>query len=265
MNNHQICPPGFLNNSNNILGIEYLKALRKINSKIKPCTINRFNNKYNCNEITDGISSATSIRNSILEDKNIDLIKNVVPSSTFNLLKEELRINKGPVFTEDFAQVIISIIRKISLEELRDIFDVNEGLEHRIKTASIKASSIKELISLIKSKRYTQTRIQRILYHALIGINKEIYSNLRTNYGPQYIRVLGFNENGQKLLNIAKQKTSLPIITKVADFKNIDNSLFNKILEYEITATNIYTLGYKNLDYKVGNLDYTHNIEIIKS
>ena len=248
--------------SNNILGIEYLKAIKKINSRIKPYTIKRVNNNYNSPTIENNISSATSIRNALFDDINLGSLQNVVPKTTFDILNEEFSFNRGPVFSKDFENTIISEIRKMSIEDIKNIFDVSEGLENRIKSLSMKTSSIDELISLIKTKRYTQTRIQRILFHILLGIKKDFYKEIENFGGPQYIRVLGFNENGKKLLNMAKKKASLPIITKVANFKNTGNETFQRMLQCDITATDLYTLAYKNQKQKVGNLDLTHEIMI---
>lgn len=248
--------------SNNILGIEYLKALKKCNSNINPHLIKRKANDYNSKEITGDISSATSIRDNIFKTGNIESIKEQVPLSTYKILKENFDMQCGPISKEDFSKTIISIIRKLSVNELTNVFDVSEGLENKIKKSANNTSDIDNLISLIKSKRYTQTRIQRILFHILLGITKDFYKEAEIAGGPQYIRVLGFNENGRQLLNTAKKKSTLPIITKVAHFKNSDNSALSKMLEYDIIATNLYNLAYNNPEYTKGDIDYTNKIII---
>lgn len=248
-----------MKSSNNILGIEYLKALKKIGSSIKPYTISRVNNEYNESTLSGNISSATSIRKKLMES-DIEAINSAVPKTTFEVLSENFSNGKGPVFSSNFDQMVIGAVRKASLNEIKNVFDVNEGLENRIKKAASKASSIDELIDLIKTKRYTQTRIQRILFHILLGINRQIYTELSKVGGPQYIRVLGFNENGRTILNEARKKTSLPIITKVANHINTGNALFDQMLQCDITATNLYTLAYRNPNYKTGNWDFTHEI-----
>lgn len=251
-----------LNSSNNILGIEYLKALKRLNSSIKPYTIKRVKNEYNSTIISDNIASATSIRRKLIETGDVGTVKDNIPDTTFDRLLMEFSQGKGPVFSHHFDNLIISIIRKMPLEKIRDIFDVNEGLENRIKKASMKVSTIEDLVKSIKTKRYTQTRIQRILFHALLGIEKKNYEEFSSHGGPQYIRILGFNENGKKLLNIAKKKASLPIITKVANHTNTVNPILNKMLQYDITATNLYTLTYANPEFRIGDLDFTHGVII---
>jgi predicted nucleotidyltransferase len=248
-----------LKSSNNILAIEYLKALKKINSTIKPYTISRIMNEYNSKSLSGEISSATSLRDALLNSNNIESIKAFIPQSTFEVLSDDFFNGKGPVFTSYFNELVISTIRKASLDEIRKIFDVNEGLENRIKKAASKVSCINELVEIVKTKRYTRTRIQRILFQLLLGIDRQIYAELSQN-GPQYIRVLGFSKNGREILNAAKKKSSLPIITKFANHNNTANALFNQMLQYDITATDLYTLAYKNPSFKVGVLDYTHEI-----
>lgn len=251
-----------LGSSNNILGIEYLKSLIKLQSSIKPFTIKRIDNQYTSTQINGEISSATSIRSKLFENENLQSIRHTIPKTTYEILSESFSDNKGPIYSKDFEQIILSIIRKMSVYEIENIFDVTEGLEYKFKSAALKASSIEELIFLIKSKRYTQTKIQRILYQILLGISKQDFKLFSENSGPQYIRILGFNQNGKKLLNSAKKKSALPTITKVASFNNTDNPVLNKMLQFDITATDIYTLAYKNPKHRKGDWDYKNSVVI---
>ena len=252
-----------MKSSNNILGIEYLKALKKIGSSIVPYTVPRIENEYNSAALSGEISSATSIRKKLVESDGIEAIKAAVPQTTFEILSEVFSHGKGPVFSSHFDELVIGTIRKMELNEIRNVFDVNEGLENRIKKAVSKASSIQELVKLIKTKRYTQTRIQRILFHLFLGIDKQIYSELSKVGGPQYIRVLGFNKNGKSLLREAKKKASLPIITKLANHIDTGNAVLDQMLKYDIVATDLYTLVYQNSTFKMGNCDFTHGVVII--
>ena len=146
----------------------------------------------------------------------------------------------------------------MSIEEIRNLPDVSEGLEFNIKNAANSCNTIDELISLIKSKRYTQTRIQRIVLYALLGITKNDIE-ISKNTIP-YIRVLGFNENGKKLVSeISKNNPNIQIVTSVKKFidNNSDINLIN-ILNKDIFATNVYTIGFKN--NSLSNLDFKNGI-----
>ncbi|HHW48052.1 MAG TPA: nucleotidyltransferase [Clostridiaceae bacterium] len=251
---------------NNILGIEYIKALKKLNSKIKPVTVKRICNSYNSEELTGAISSATSIRKHIYEtidSKNgcIDVENHeFLPETSFNILAEEFQNQRGPVSYNNFSDILLSIIRKMTLEELKDVPYVSEGLENRIKDAANNSGSFDGLLDKITTKRYTGTRIKRSLFSILAGIKKSDFEWFNANGGPQYIRVLGFNENGKQILAHAKKTSQLPIIVKAASFKNSDNPLIRRMLEIESAATDMYVLGYRNPEFKKAGQEFTQNV-----
>ena len=150
----------------------------------------------------------------------------------------------------------------MSIEQIANIPDVSEGLEFSIKKAANSCNNIKEFLDIIKSKRYTLTRLQRILLYVLLDISKEDIK-LSKKIDTPYIRILGFTENGKKLVSeIASKNSSLPLITSVKKFidTNTDSNL-NTMLKKDILATNIYTLGYKKIS--LSNLDFKKRIEEI--
>lgn len=240
-----------LSSPNNILGIEYLKALRKLKSNLHPITIQRKNVEYNSTHISKGFASATAIRK--LLDKPSDLSK-VVPEETFSILEDKVKrgqIVKGLV---TFEKEILYKLRCMSVEDIANLPDVSEGLEHAIKNAANSCNNIMDLISLVKSKRYTQTRIQRILLYALLDITKQDMAN--SQKGVPYIRVLGMTENGKRLLSEIVAKKKLNVITSPKKFMDkCNNKVVKSLFAKDIFATNIYTLGY---EYEsMSNLDYT--------
>ena len=146
----------------------------------------------------------------------------------------------------------------MTLSEIANLPDVSEGLENKIKTAANKFNTLEELIANVKSKRYTQSRIQRILLYALLNISqKDINQSKRV---VPYIRVLGFNKHGKRIISaIAAANPKLKIIVSVKKFmeQSNDNVLKNMISK-DIFATNVYTLGYQK--DPIANLDYTHKV-----
>ena len=247
-----------LSQPNNILGIEYLKALKKLNSPIQPYSIQRVGSDYNDIRFTGNIASATAIRK-MFETNDISKLSSVIPHNSYNVLYNN--ISNGHVVTGlyKYEKEIIYTLRKMSLTEITNLPDVSEGLENAIKNAANSCNTMAELMNKLSSKRYTKTRIQRILVYALLGITKSDMQNAQKIAMP-YARVLGFNENGKKLLSeINKANPKLNIITSVKKFVD-SNPLKNmyKMLEKDIWATDVYTLGY---EYdSVSNLDYTHKI-----
>ena len=244
-----------LNNPNNVLGIEYLKSLKKHRSHIRPLTIKRDYSDYNSTKVKKGIASATAIRTMIENKKNVHY---VVPFETYELLDEE--INSGRIIPNlsVFEKEIIYTLRRMTLSEIANIPDVSEGLENKIKLAANNFNTLPELIANIKSKRYTQTRIQRILLYALLNITqKDINSSKRVT---PYIRVLGFNKHGKRIISaIAAANPKLKIIVSVKKFvENSNDTTLRNMISKDILATNIYTLGYKK--NPIANLDYTHKV-----
>ena len=206
-----------LSSPNNILGIEYLKALKKYKSSIKPVCISRFKSEYNSSSFSENIASATAIRE-LIKNKNFDTIKNVIPLVSYSILMD--CINSGCVAPDlnCFEKEIIFTLRKMSIEEIFNLPDVSEGLEFSIKKAVNSCNNINNFLDIVKSKRYTITRLQRILLYALLGISKEDIQ-LSKKVEKPYVRVLGFNDNGKKLVSeIATKNPELKLITSVKKF-----------------------------------------------
>jgi len=243
---------------NNILGIEYIKALIKLKSKIKPLTIKRFKADYNSTETKTEIASATSIRKIILE-KDFGMVKRVMPTSAFEILKREIDQGCGPVLPEAFETAILTYLRKTDIKSLANNPDVTEGIENRIKKASLSSSSLAELLVKIKTKRYTLTHIQRIITCALLGLNKEDSDLFNANGGPQYIRILGFNSKGKELLSKIKS-SHLPLVTAPHDFLRKCNPVQSKMLNADITATDIFCLGYPDKSQRKAGQDFYQKI-----
>ena len=147
----------------------------------------------------------------------------------------------------------------MTLDEIKELPDVSEGLEHSLKKAANSCNTITEFLSLIKSKRYTSTRIQRILLYSLLGITKKDMTLSKKVQTP-YIRVLGFTKRGQFLLSeIAKANPKLDIITSVKRFADTStNKNLRLMLEKDVCATNIYSIGY-DFD-SCSNMDFTKKI-----
>ncbi len=246
-----------LTGSNNILAIEYLKTLKKLKSSLTPMGIKRQRVFYHDEFIIDDFASATAIRKMIAM-RQFDDISKVMPRSSYILLAQELRKGHYVLDLSKFQKEILYILRKMSIEEIEKLPDVSEGLENVIKNAANSCNNIIDLVNMIKSKRYTQTRIQRILVYALLGINKKMMENSRKTV--PYTRILGYSDKGKYLISeIMSQNPKLNLVTSVKDFLNTNkNKILKEMLETDIYSTNIYTLGYEKDSWS--NLDYTNKI-----
>lgn len=250
-----------LSSPNNILAIEYLKALKIQKSKIEPIMIRRKKVYYNDNKIVDDFASATAIRK-LLQDGEYANLRKVIPRSSYTIIGQESRKGGMVLSLSKYEKEIIYTLRKMTVEEIAELPDVSEGLQFAIKNAANEANNLKDLISNIKSKRYTQTRIQRILLYALLGIDKKLMENSRKVV--PYVRVLGFTQKGKSLLSeISRRNPKLNIITslkKYMDQNQNKNKVLAEMLEKDIFAIDVYTLGY--IGESKANLDFTNNMII---
>ena len=207
-----------INLPNDLLGLSYVKEIIKQNSKIKPISILRTND-YHDNEITDTISSATAIRNSLIN--NID-IANTVPKETLDTI---INYNIKDKYFELLKYKILS-----DINNLDNYLDVDEGLENLIRKNITKVNNFDELLESIKTKRYTYNRLNRMFIHILLNIKKDDVKKLKE---INYIRVLGFTNIGKKYIKELRNKLNIPIITNYSDIDN-DN------LSFELYVTYIY-------------------------
>lgn len=225
-----------LSEPNNILAVEYIKALLASDSTIQPCTIKRSGAGHHDETVSDNIASASAVRNMIRDNKDYT---SYIPHTTVNILKKcpHADINK-------LNSILEYVIRTKTPKEISQINDVSEGMENRIKSAISECRGFYEIAEYVKSKRYTLARIKRILISLILNLDKHT-----AKAPPEYIRVLAMNQTGAGLLSQIKKKSSLPIITKTADFKD-----YNKSFEYDVLAGDLYTICTGNpsfgIDYK---------------
>ena len=246
-----------LSSPNNILGIEYIKALKKHKSNIKPISIARFETGYNDVTYSGNIASATAIRN-IVKNGGFDALRKLLPNSSYSVLIDSIKQGHIVPDLSVFEKQIIYNLRSMFPEEIEDLAEVSEGLEYSLKNAADSCNTLEDLLSKIKSKRYTSTRLQRILLYALLNITKkDIELSKKT---MPYIRVLGLNKRGKFLISeIAKANPKLEIVTSVKKFVDkTTNKNMKYMIEKDIWATDVYTLGYQ-FD-SCSNLDFTKKI-----
>ena len=207
-----------INLPNDILGISYIKEIIRQETHITPITIQRTNN-FHDDEITNDIASATSIRKAL--ENNEDISKVVPPITLSMIIKKD--------FQEKYYNLLKYQILN-SVNDLSNFLDVSEGLDNLIRKNIVKANNYQELITAIKTKRYTYTRLNRMFLHILLNIKK---SDVIKRKEINYIRILGFDNQGKKYLKEIKKEVIIPLITNYSDI-NDDN------LSFELYATCIY-------------------------
>lgn len=238
---------------NNILGLHYLMALRRLESHIHPLTIPRQKAGYRQAAATDkDIASATAIRSLLfqedwksLREEALERIAAYVPSYTLDIMRRELRAGRGPLCWEHYASLLFARLLAGSEEELRSISEVTEGLEHRLKRSlsllpEAAPRQVESLLQLLKTKRYTYGKLQRTLLRILLQHPKHELSREKLSAGPAYIRILGFSGKGRELLKMMKRTARLPVITRPAQ-----NQAELPFLAWDIRASSVYSLAYK--------------------
>ena len=244
-----------LRNPNNVLGIEYIKALLAFSSPIEPVAVKRVASGHNDMGITGSIASATAVRSEIRENGISEKVRLSVPDNAVDIIEASLAAKRHPLYLNDFSDMLLYRLRLIDENELRRYLNVREGIENRLKKYAQSSVSCEELIDAVKTKRYTRTYIQRLLCHLLLDMQKSDIALFKEPDCPSYIRVLAFTEKGTALIKEIKRNSTYPVISKVADFKCHDERI-NRMFSYDILATNIYNLAYSTPELKKGSEDY---------
>lgn len=217
---------------NNTLAVEYLRALKRIGSDMKPFTVRRECASHDGYETENGFASASNLREMI--ERRESVAEFTTPEWTSAI---ENAISRGETASlSRLERVMLYKLRTSTAEEIEQICDVGQGLEHRIYGARM-AGSLDELLFTVKTKRYTMARIRRIMLALLIGITKDDMKQL-----PPYGRILAFNERGREILAAAKGKAKIPFASSIAKLSQISEAA-ERFAELEIRASDIYGLA----------------------
>lgn len=224
---------------NNILGVEYLKALKTFHSNIKPIIIKRMGSGYHSEELSEDFASATALRECFnLED--FSNLNRFMPEKVFELYKSK-HCSALPVFAEDMDMILYHTLIS-EQNNLEKYLDVNNNLANKINNVlkSGEILSFNDLVMALKSKEVTYTRISRALLHTVLGITNDDLFMIKDNNYPCYGRILGFSETGRKFLNNIRKNTELTLITNLSDNFEKLNDVQKKLLQTDIFAANIY-------------------------
>jgi predicted nucleotidyltransferase len=205
-----------LTKPNNILGYHYVEAAHALKSTMRPLTIQRIVAGFH-DPLQRGVSiaSATGIRNAFFEGESIEQLSAYLPQASIQLLERFHAEQNGFVGWEQLYPLLRFTILREGPKALARFADVTEGIENLIYDAAKQAGDFESFISRVKSKRYTRTRIQRMLTHIFTGYTKQSLTDAQ----PKYIRLLGMTEAGRNYLHEQKKAIPLPIISRAADLK----------------------------------------------
>ena len=252
-----------LSSPNNILGIEYIKALRRLNSSIIPITLKRCGSDYHDIRLGINQSSATAIRQALYNNVDLKELSTQLPKASFEILSNYLRENQ-PVFLRDFAEVLYYKLLTERDNGFTDYIDVSQALSYRICKNLYAFDGFEAFCDLLKTKEVTYSRISRCLFHILLDMRKEGLNKYINELGiTPYARILGFRKNSSALLTEISKSSSIPLITKLADAQNILSNDAFEMLKKEILINDIYSCIRASKNKKPMTNEYSTPIVIV--
>ena len=233
-----------LDTPNNILGIEYLKALRHINSSMKPFTLSRKGADYHADQLHETFSSASAIRASLLQAdvqhnswESEDSLKQMPPAAAQIMRNNYSR--ETPVYSNDFSLLLKAKLLTETCDSLMKYADISESLARRIINQRNQFVSWDGFCELLKTKELTYSRISRALTHILLGIRTEDMAAYQAEQNCCYARVLGFRKEHAEILKLFKQNSAVPVVTKLGQINALSNA-GQKMLDTDCYASNLY-------------------------
>ncbi|PEY41399.1 hypothetical protein CN354_06185 [Bacillus cereus] len=220
---------------NNILGLHYIEAILSQKSSIVAHTIKRFASHYHDETFQDNhIASATSIRKQLFsKNHSFKTIYPFVPNHIASLLEHYKQAYHTLHCWESYFPFFKYKLLTMSAQELQHIYEIEEGLEHRILSKIHNSSSFLSFMEALKTKRYTWTRLQRACTHILTNITKREMEEAHIEKHSPYIRLLGMSQKGQTYISKHKKNLELPLLTHTKTFKH-------PVLDIERKANAIY-------------------------
>lgn len=222
-----------LSTPNNTLAIEYLKALRRLNSSIRPFTIARYKVEHDSEVPLGNVASATYLRSLLKSDRTIAAFP-FMPSACVSVLSDAAQ--KGVALPERLERAVLARLRTLTPADIAALPGVSEGLENRVYNAIRQATDLTSLEESIKTKRYPLTRVRRLIWAAFLGIPK------KTPFTPvPYLRVLAANSRGKELLSAAKP--TVPVIHRSSQVAKLDETV-QALWDLECRATDLQALAF---------------------
>ena len=228
-------PAAIFNGPNNILAVEYMRALEKINSAIVPLAVKRWGAAHDSVENCQN-ASASAIRQMLFN--NDCGYEKYVPEQTIDMLRRTIDMYGGIATMVNAERAVMARLRFMSEDEFAEIPDGGEGLYHRFRKAVYDSSALSEVMQKTKTKRYTMSRIRRMLISSYIGLTADMQTA-----APGYALVLAFNQRGRELLGHMKRMSSIPVITKPAHSKKLDKQV-SDMFKFQIRADDMHSLAY---------------------
>lgn len=224
---------GLLRDPNNILGIEYLRAIDRLGSSLTPVTLKRLGSAHDAENGRGVFPSSRQIRSLLQNGQDCS---GLMPQPAHAVLLRELEAGRAPAGLKHAERAVLARLRVMTAKEFAALPDLSEGLENRVLSAVREATGLSELYFLIKTKRYPLARIRRIVLSAFLGLEASHSAGT-----PPYLRVLGIGEHGPEILRRAREKAKLPVVSRASDLSALD-ARAREIALLESRAADLYAL-----------------------
>ena len=224
---------------NNILGIEYCRALLRKGSSIRPAALPRRSLDYHDLSLDGEFASASAIRKALLEKGLTPKVQNQLPPASLEILKDYME-RSGLLCADDFSQILFYRLLSLPLPDLSKMQDVSPSLAARMENCKFQFTSFTSFADLLKTRQLTHSRITRALCHILLNLRQDMWESLRQAGFPAYPRVLGFRKNAAPLLAAIKEKGDAPLLVKPADALQILTPLQLALFESDCFAAHVY-------------------------
>ena len=231
-----------LQSPNNILGLEYMKAIKKRQSTIQAYTLNRLGSGYHTAGLETSYSSALAIRESISRTKDISYIKEQVPPDVYEAMKEAFG-HTFPILPDDLSSLLSYKLLLEQKQGFHSYLDIDESFSDRLTRMLPSYMSYENFCEQLKTKNMTYTRVSRNLLHILLNIYQKDMDTFRQEDYIYYTKMLGFKKEAEPLLSAVKERSEIPLLSKLADADNIITHPNGHImLDADIRAAHVYSL-----------------------
>lgn len=222
---------GILRGANNNLAVEYISAAKKIGAEFEFKTVKRQGVLHDSDEADENYASASLLREKLRQGDRQFCLK-YIPENIIGLFGEE---NLSDI--KRIENAVLAVLKTKTPEELKRLPDLSEGVENKLYTAIKRATSLEELYSGIKVKRYTMARIRRLVLSAFLGVDNSFFMQ-----SLPYVRVLGFNKTGEEIIRQNAKNSKIPIVLRAGEISSFGSSA-QKMFELESRATDLYSLS----------------------
>lgn len=244
---------------NDILAVEYLKALKEFSSAISPWTLKRSDPGYHSDERNGSLASATAIRKAVYK-QDLEFLTAVLPDSHFKSMENESEV---PLFPDDFSLLLSQKLLTSSLEKLQNTSGMPEDLAAKLYKNRLEFLRTDTLTAARKDRQYTYARVSRALMNLMLDITvkeQRVFADFR--FAP-WIRILGFKKSAAPLLAELKKRCAVPVITKTADAKNILSPAAYELFTKDLTASELCRMVRELKSGKTQKNEFTRSLVII--